>query len=278
MMRTSAARVSGTGHQDPERPGKPAGRRTGRRLGISRLKSALVELAQALRYGRERPQSLERIWVEPQQIRRVIIHPSDLRPDLAAGASDRPFWIARGWRGRVVTRAQFAAVAPHLRPLSHNIKLEACRRHWSEGVAWEATGVYESFFDCIREGRQKDECASREDVLARYARLDVVFAEVKAERRLRSQMELFPDQDRELGGIEIHIGPDGEPIFGDSGNHRLAMALVLGLPRIPAMLGFVHEDGLDHLARYRREWAMEPPAGTRPASAMPATVVAPLGG
>lgn len=90
-------------------------------------------------------------------------------------------------------------------------------------------------------------------------------------------MELFPGQNRELGGIEIHIGPEGEPIFGDSGNHRLAMALVLGLPRIPAMLGFVHEDGFGRLADYRCEWKAEAVPGPRRAPA-PAAVAAPLGG
>lgn len=261
----------------PARPPLVAELRAGlRRFGLSRLKALLAEFEQALRYGRDRPRSLERIWVEPRQIRRAIIHPSDLRPDLAKGADERPFWIARGWRGRVVTQTQFAAIESHLRPLQHNIKLEACRRHWSEGLPWDATGVYESFFESIREGQQKDECTSREDVLDRYARLDIIFAQVKAERRLRSQIELFPWQERELGGIEIHIGPDGEPIFGGSGNHRFAMSLVLGLPKIPAMLGFVHEGGFNWLARYRHEWGAGVTSGLQQHA--PATAVGPLRG
>lgn len=278
-MRAGTGNVPGKGGRVEEGRREQPPLPVGMRGGLRRLRSMLAEMGQALRHGPDRPRSLERIWVDPRQIRHAIIHPSDLLPDLAEGASDRPFWIARSWRGRVVTRAQFAAVEPHLRPLSHNIKLEACRRHWTEGIPWEATGVYESFFDCIREGRQKDECASREDVLERYARLDAIFAEVKAEGRLKSQMELFPHQDRELGGIEIHIGPGGEPIFGDSGNHRLAMALVLDLPRIPAMLGFVHEDGLHRLAEYRREREEETSPGNRRNRTPAATAVpAPLGG
>jgi hypothetical protein len=217
------------------------------------LKDIFFEASQTVRYGRARPRSLERIWVDPRQIRRAVIHPSNLVPDQAGGTGEDAFWLARGWRGRVVSGARFADLEPDLRPLSQNVKLEACRRHWIDGVPWAETGVYDSFFDRIGRGGQKDECETREDVVERYARLDAIFAQVRAERRLRSQMELFPGQEREFGGIEIHIGPGGEPIFGDSGNHRLAMALVLDLPRLPAMLGFVHEDGLDWLARYRSE-------------------------
>lgn len=223
------------------------------RLRPSSLKTILLEASQVVRYGQDRPRSLERIWVDPRQIRRAVIHPSNLVPDQAGGAGDAPFWLARGWRGRVVGAAQFAELEAELRPLSHNVKLEACRRHWTEGVPWAETGVYDRFFERIRHGKGKDECETREDVIGRYRQLDAIFAVVRAERRLKSQMELFPEQERESGGIEIHIGPGGEPIFGDSGNHRLAMALVLGLPRLPAMLGFVHEDGLDWLARYRSE-------------------------
>lgn len=219
------------------------------------LKSALLDASQALKYGRDRPRRLERIWVDPRQIRRAVIHPCNLVPDQAENDTigETPFWLARSWRGRVVTAEQFAELEPNLRLLSHNIKFEACRRHWIEGVPWAETGVYDSFLEKIRLGQQKDECETHEDVINRYAQLDAIFAEVKAERRLKSQMELFPGQEREIGGIEIHIGPGGEPIFGDSGNHRFAMASVLGLPKLPAMLGFVHEDGLDWLVRYRNE-------------------------
>lgn len=222
-----------------------------------RLKRLVVEASQTIQYGRARPRSLERIWVDPRQIRRAVIHPSNLLPELREGADERPFWLARSWRGRVVGAARFAELEPSLRPLSQSIKLEACRRHWAEGVPWSETGVYEDFFRHIRNGREKDECRTQEEVVARYQRLDAIFAEVRAERWLRSQMEMFPGQDRESGGIEVHIGPGGEPIFGDSGNHRLGMALVLGLPRLPAMLGFVHEDGLAWLERYRQERSPE---------------------
>lgn len=91
-----------------------------------------------------------------------------------------------------------------------------------------------------------------EGLRERYARLDEIFAEVRREGRLRHTHELAAaDSGIGWNGIEVHIGADGEPILGDAGLHRFAMAKVLGLERVPALLGFVHEDAVQKVARFR---------------------------
>jgi len=127
-----------------------------------------------------------------------------------------------------------------------------CLRHWGDGLSWEATGAYAYAERRIREKGSINGCRHMHEVVARYRRLDAIFNTVRRDRRLRRISELQDGRLRAHGDIHMHIGPDGEPVFGGFGCHRLAMAMVLELPSIPAQVGCVHIDGLKHLARYRR--------------------------
>ena len=95
------------------------------------------------------------------------------------------------------------------------------------------------------------DAGSREQILARCARWDRIFAEVQTSGRLRTRSEERPDGFRERGGIGLHVGPDGRLFKGRDGHHRFAMALALGLPVIPAMVGVVHRSALRHLPALR---------------------------
>ena len=49
----------------------------------------------------------------------------------------------------------------------------------------------------------------------------------------------------------MHIDRQGKPIFGLGGNHRLAIALTVGLRSFPAQLGVIHPNALPKLDIYR---------------------------
>lgn len=119
----------------------------------------------------------------------------------------------------------------------------ACLAHWRDGVPWSETGIIAHDTHLART-RSYNRCHTAEDVVARYERLDAIFAEVKAEGRLKTAYELGAsrNRERERDGVFVHFGRRGEPIFGGLGCHRLGMALVLGLERIPACLGVVHPE------------------------------------
>jgi hypothetical protein len=69
-----------------------------------------------------------------------------------------------------------------------------------------------------------------------YSALDRIFEQVREEGRLRTRMEIDPGSFREDGGIAISIDEAGRLLHSGNGHHRLAIALVLGLSRIPAQL------------------------------------------
>lgn len=95
-------------------------------------------------------------------------------------------------------------------------------------------------------------CRTREDILARCARLDDIFHVLERERRVRPQGELEPGTFRELGGIGMHIGKYGVPVRATNGRHRFAIARILKIPRIPVRVGLVHRTALDLLPTLRQ--------------------------
>jgi hypothetical protein len=131
-------------------------------------------------------------------------------------------------------------------------KMGISRLHWEQGLSWEETGAYEHVLARVAaSGRPFDGCRDARDVVRRYTALDEVYDTVRAEGRLRCRDELGPGGYRERGGIYVHVDRDGNPIFGGGGTHRLAMALILGLRRVPAQLGVVHPRGIAELDRLR---------------------------
>ena len=129
--------------------------------------------------------------------------------------------------------------------------VKSCIEHWSKGVEWEKTQVFNKMKSSIETRGKTDGCKNMKDVYKRYQKLDAIFDQVKKEHRIKCQQEVQAFSFRESGGINFHIGPNGEPFFGRLGQHRLAMALVLGIKQVPAELGAIHVDALPLLPDLR---------------------------
>lgn len=131
-----------------------------------------------------------------------------------------------------------------LEPIDKCPKVRFCLLHWQQGVPWEETGCFEYSLDMIGREGVFDGMRTLDDVKARYKRLDEIYEQVKKERRLRNASELgvARGRNREGHGITIHLDRTGKPVFGESGCHRMAMAVSLGLETIPAKIGIVHAD------------------------------------
>ncbi len=212
------------------------------------------DLVNMVRYRRNGPIAHERIWIDPRKIRRVVRpHPAELgmmpdNPDFEDKL--RKHNSTKGLAGRVI-RDEIDTF--ELFPLAFLPKVRACRRHWLEGLSWEEAGAISALmFKITTTGSTQSGCRTREDVVRRYERLDEIFESVRAEGRLTGRTRRQACFRRDLDGVQIHLGRDGELLFGATGTHRLAMALVLGFERIPASLGFVHESALDLLPGLRR--------------------------
>lgn len=176
----------------------------------------------------------------PRFAERIHVDPRACRDSLRLGSQTVS-------SGRVVRDAgRFSAV----RPTREEPLIAGCLRHWVKGVDWDGTGLPELVAEQVRANGVQDRCRSVADVRARYQRLDGLFDAVRDEGRLKCRTELGGW--REMGGILIHVGADGRLYFGGNGNHRLALALALGLESIPAQLGTIHVDALEQLPDLRR--------------------------
>lgn len=136
---------------------------------------------------------------------------------------------------------------PHeaLPDIHEHPKVRYCLAHWRDGLTWEQADASTFMMAQINANNGKyDGCSTIEDVTARLANLDLVFERANSLGQLLTRSDLEPNAFREVGGILIHIGPDGQPVFSGAGCHRMAMALLLGQP-FPAQLGVVHVNGLN---------------------------------
>jgi hypothetical protein len=193
------------------------------------------DLRNKIIYGVDAPIRAERIWINPADIDMALI-----------GLYS---WV---YSGRVVNTWPPNNIQPI--PIMNLEKLRCCVDHFTNGVAWEDTGIYEHMTrKMIEWGGSYDGCTNQEDVISRYERMDALFDQIKRERRIRTRKEINPRNFRESGGIYVHIGPSGKLFFGAEGCHRFAIARILELPVVPAQIGCVYECAIPHLRALRQK-------------------------
>lgn len=182
------------------------------------------------RYGPGAPRFAERLWVDPS-----TVHYYDLRGSFRASAR------VEGGQWPVAT----------MRSIHDDPIMRTSIARWVDGLAWEETGELQRMDAVIQTKGSSNGCRTREDVVARCRRLDSIFRVIQDEGRVRPQGQVERGTFRELGGIGMHLGPNGLPVRAISGRHRFAMALILKLPTIPVRVGVVHESALSCLEAYR---------------------------
>lgn len=188
-----------------------------------------------LRFGPHAPRADELIWIDPNQV-----HYGFTRPDWAPWRRRHSGVIAQGdW-----DLARY--------PLAEADKFRACRARFAQGLTWEDTGIYEAMMRRIERAGVYDGCHSYDDVVRRYAGIDALYQNIRAAGQIDPVSQRPEKLHREHGGIFVHIDRDGLPLLGGNGNHRLAIAQILNLPKVPAHLGVVHETAwrngaLEHL-------------------------------
>lgn len=204
-----------------------------------RLRAFWIDAWNRLRFGANAPKYAERIWVDPRQCGKYI-EAADLARHF--GASTRQM------SGRVVaTWPEFLEQTFDQHP-----KLTYCWSRWRDNKSWKDAGAIDFMLSRIAISKTgvTDQCRTPEDVAQRFNKLDVIWSEVKARGSLPSREDLDANNFREVGGVLMHLGPDGEPIFSGAGCHRFAMALMLDAP-FPAQLGVVHRSALERLHQLR---------------------------
>lgn len=132
---------------------------------------------------------------------------------------------------------------------------DAVRERYVNGREWEETEYYE---ECVRRVHRGEKpwngCESVADIDARCARIDEIYDDMRS-NGYRTQNELAVrhdgSTDRFTRRIHTHIVPDeirlaigrnGELIRCASGKHRVILAKILDIERIPAVVQIEHRE------------------------------------
>ncbi|MBV7395567.1 hypothetical protein [Mameliella sediminis] len=201
-------------------------------------RKVLRDIWNMLRFGLEGPRSDAAIYVAPSRV------------NLGLGKQRSARQFRRQNSGAVVAGDWDL----NRFDIETNTKLRSCRMHWQEGADWQETPIYQRLVKEIATGHRPDGCATIEDVHARYAALDKLYAETRQRGRLLPKAELPDYFRREHGGVLVHVARDGTCLRSGGGAHRFAIARILGLPEMPAQIGVVHPDAIrnGHLAKLLR--------------------------
>lgn len=123
-------------------------------------------------------------------------------------------------------------------------KYKACVTRFRDGGTWEDSGIINYMMQRIAKEGPVDQCATRADVDARYARLDALWETTKTTGHLPHRPTGALEGILAHDGILVHVDRDGQLLFGNQGFHRLAIAKLANLDRLRVSLGLVHPDAL----------------------------------
>jgi hypothetical protein len=202
------------------------------------LRGPFRDLINRAATGTDAPKAQERIWIDPTALDRIYVRNPSQTPDFRRRHSGMV--IGGDWDR-------------HTEPLDESWKIAACLARFRDGLRWEDTGIFDHMQHMIDTLGSFDSCQTPDDICARYAEIDILHDDIKA-NGFRDETILSFGVPRLPEGVFIHIARDGSPIFGAIGNHRMGIARALELARIPAQLGVVHPKALQNnaLAAFRR--------------------------
>ena len=178
------------------------------------IRYSIRDLLNVLQYGLSAPKFAERIFIDPNK---VSYHST-------AGFS-------RKNSGLVID----SCWDKQIEPLTNIKKIRIAYEFLESQKTWDECGAYKNMAELIKTHPGTDELFTEADIVERYERLSQFIENLKSG-------EEFLDGEgfRENGGVLIHIGKQGELIFGGGGCHRLAISQKLNLPFIPCQIGVVH--------------------------------------
>lgn len=118
-----------------------------------------------------------------------------------------------------------------------------CRELVRERVPIEMTMEFTYLLGRIRDRGRAHGSSSREELLRYMNKLSLFYEEIVREGRLRSQVEL--GKPPHGGEINCAVGRDGTLFKTDRGNHRFAIARLLGFKEVPVQISVIHRGQLE---------------------------------
>ncbi len=116
-------------------------------------------------------------------------------------------------------------------------KYNGIRQHFSEGIPWQDTILFKREYTKRFRSQGTIKGASTLSELAKLyeKKYDVLF------EQLKRKGFLSVDDDGRIDPVYIYLNRYGKIIYTSNGNHRLAMALLLGIEKIPVLVWWRHK-------------------------------------
>lgn len=115
-------------------------------------------------------------------------------------------------------------------------RFQSVRMRFEEGYQWEETPIYEYYLEMIEKDGRYDGCYSPKDVQERYSLVDEMYKTMAENGYDETKVE------NKFDHICVHISRDGEFIHASGGNHRLSVAKILDLDKIPVRVAVRHAE------------------------------------
>ncbi|AUX10531.1 hypothetical protein AArcSl_2920 [Halalkaliarchaeum desulfuricum] len=136
-----------------------------------------------------------------------------------------------------------------LPPVDSSIKYRSVVERFRNDTPWQETEVYQTALKKIESGESYwNGCRSRDELKKRTSTVDELYRDIR-DSGFKSQSEIHGKSvkeillsgsfDRSKTDVTVAIGRDGEILFVD-GNHRFAIAHVLGLDELPVRVVVRH--------------------------------------
>jgi len=116
----------------------------------------------------------------------------------------------------------------HVEPLTDDYKVRGFHERFVARRAWQDTTLFSYYKVKLMKGVKVQGCNNMDDLVRLYEeRHDTLFERLKKEgiKSARGNYHITP--------IYVYIHQDGSLVYTSGGNHRLAMAKVLGIEKIP---------------------------------------------
>jgi len=145
----------------------------------------------------------------------------------------------------------------NLKLFENDIKHKSYNMHFVEGIEWRNTPYYKREEKRYLKGNIRKDYKSVEDLNLKYKYHDKLFNKIKQEG-FKTQKEIIESEGNIINygrgsifrkyddDITVGIGRDGEIIFFD-GRHRLNIAKILKLNRIPVRVLVIHQQFLSKI-------------------------------
>lgn len=113
-------------------------------------------------------------------------------------------------------------------------KYQGIRDHFVDGVPWEETELFDVLMEIIERRGAIDGCTCREDLEERYASIDDLYRQIDRNGyKLARDVDTSRNVKAPYDEVGVVIGRDGEILFQGGGWHRISIAKILDIERIP---------------------------------------------